>query len=252
LRNERNRLMVAGVDINVEAPKDVMQYLSRILERVEPGGRSPSTTHFVVDAEHQHPSALAAAEALIAEVAQYVSTQIDAHVLQGAVVSRGEVTLALVGGGDSASLLAAHLTARGWSMLSPRYSFLNFSSLTVLPFPTLMRVRATAIDRYPKAYRRAFEMSAWCSEGETLSFYAVDPANAKPSGSWKKDSRLSGLVLLKDEPAAVGSLTELDACDMDPIFGGISGSGALRLARLAFGPMALTTTVLERWADRAS
>ncbi|HTV74696.1 MAG TPA: hypothetical protein VME66_13450 [Candidatus Acidoferrales bacterium] len=252
MRNERHRLTVAGVDIHVEAPKPVMHCLSRMLERVEPGGKSPSATQFVVDAGHHHQSALAAADALIAEVAQYVAAQLDTSVLQGAVVSQGDVTLALVGAPASAALLAAHLTARGWSLLAPRYAFLNFSSLTVLPFPTLMQVQATAMDRYPKAYRRAFEMSAWCSDGETLNFYAVDPAKAKPSFSWAQESRLSGLVLLDDEGDSAGTLTELEPHESDPIFGAPSSEMPLRRARLTFGPMVFTTTALVRWAERGS
>jgi hypothetical protein len=220
-----------------------------MLQRADPSGASPTATQFVVDGERAQLGALEAAKALLRDVVEYVSVELDAGVVRGAVVARGEAVLGLVGPADRTTLLAAHLTARGWALLAPEFAFAT-RDLTIIPFPTLMHVTATHLDRFPKAYRRAIETSAWCSGGGTLHFYAVDPIKAKPMVSWQAQGRLSGMLVLDEQGSALPEVTPLADDEHDAVFS--TAPADLRRARLSCATMPLTATLVERWAENAA
>lgn len=237
---------VAGVDVRIEAPKDVVAFLGRMLQRID---RGTSGGDFVVRSSDFYGSTLDVAERVIGDMVDQVASHIKAQPIRGAVLRCNDTSIALFGDEARRTMLAAHLSARGWLLLSPAYSFVDPRTLDIVPLPKLMRINAGALDRYPSSYRSAVESSPWCTTERDLTFYAVDPTKTRPVAAWDHTGRLRAMVVLAENDAETPSLCDAEASLTDPYFRPASSVTPLGRCTLTVGPLPQTATMLENWSE---
>jgi hypothetical protein len=183
-------------------------------------------------------------------MAERVADQSVAALVCGVIVAKRGFALALVGE-DWASCIAVamHLSLRGWSIVTPRYSFVDRETHSVEPLSKLLYVPSRILPLLPLAYRRALEASPWYSVGNELGFYGVDPrrVNAEEVRP-KKNATLRACLVVDSTSEDVNGAVRESVPARLKTFLPMSDIG-IASASLIIGPIVTTTDAVECWAE---
>jgi hypothetical protein len=187
------------------------------------------------------------AEEVIATACSAVAEKKSSILVSGAILEKGDVTLALVGDDlDSAKVLGLHLHARGWAAVTFGYGFVGGATLEVAGLRALASMSSTSIDQIPARYRPAIEGSLWYYSGFDLTFYTVDPLAINPCST--PTATLTHVVIvdgaLEDRPALT---TDVDDADIGPLRRHPLIQ-SLCIASLTLGTPIASCGAVERWA----
>jgi hypothetical protein len=124
--------------------------------------------------------------------------------LEAVVVERDGRALALIGEpGAGKSIVAAHLLARRWKLVTDDSAFVDEARGTIVGHHGLMRFRSGAIPHLPAAFRATLERSKWfVGEDGELQFYEVDPETVFGPGIWSHEAVLDSAIFLADRPGS--------------------------------------------------
>jgi hypothetical protein len=195
------RYTISDVGVGVHAPHEILRVLDLTLMRVPTRSVDCSIVLSVTkDADRWRicdeygvitslPAFAAAPEvsgALTSVMVERVGRMTDEVIVSGTIVAKDDFALALVGESwESCILIATHLSLRGWSIVTPRYAFVDPETRGVEPFSKLLHIPTRIIPQLPLQYRRALEASPWYVAGTDIGFYAVDqlrvPGTPSPS-----------------------------------------------------------------------
>ncbi len=262
----RQSYPVADVEVSVKAPAPVAAILSQTLSRTGVHQRhSNAATEITIERDHHdhwrihgnNPGSerlVAVGKPAVEVAGAVVSTMIaDAtsyssmRLLRATVISQNDRALALLGDDwDATMLLASHLHARAWNVVSGIYSFVDEGTLRVEPFHKLLFATSGSLWRLPLAYRRAVEASPWyVRDGGELGFYAVDPEVAYGRGSWCSSASLAAAVII-DGRGIQRDVQSAPTSILDGL-GKIADRSDIRCGRLAFGDPHFSADAIERW-----
>ncbi|GAC1539637.1 MAG: hypothetical protein NVS2B17_15100 [Candidatus Velthaea sp.] len=189
------------------------------------------------------------AGALTTAMVERVALLTTAALVTGVIVSKNDFALALVGDDwGSCTAIALHLSLRGWSIVTPRYAFVDNDTRSVEPFSKLLYIPSRIIPLLPLDYRRALEASPWYSTGNELGFYGVDPMRSqRPAARSTNITLRASLIVDSSRRDLLGSVHE-PAHAYVGSFLPFSDIG-IASASLVVGAIVSTTDAVERWAD---
>jgi len=221
---------MVDVDVRIDAPASVMELLGRSYRRF-PTVAAPAGDHAVVQVD-EGPSATAifvngqpyktvspeaGGGAVMVEMANAVigavAARSNAVIFHAAALERdGDALLLAAPTFCGKTLLATHLIARGWRMISDEYAFVDPLAHHVTPFPKLVYLRWSSLPMVPRSYRRAIERSPWhrVAESGDIVFTAADPADGYSESVWSDGGFLSHLLLFS---WARQERAEIERCD---------------------------------------
>ena len=275
------RYRIVDVEITVEGPPELLPIVADAYRRFPQAvGR---TSHAVVrivndegnlsirigEREYTSVSAAAGHGRLSLEISNAVITAVAQRsrflIVHAAALERGGESLCIAGKGMSGkTLLASHLVARGWKILSDEYAFVEPLSGHVVPFPKLLFVRSSSLPHMPRSFRKSVEFSQWYGLGDRpgIVFSGVDPSHSYSEDVWSTGARLTHLLIMGErgrvpsvEPtqawAVIPDLNTLVWQPPDLLEGLTRLATALRgvrVARLTGADPVHTTNAIERWA----
>jgi hypothetical protein len=189
------------------------------------------------------------AGALTTAIVERVAHLTNAALVSGVIIAKGDFALAMVGDDwGSCIAVALHLSLRGWSIVTPRYAFVDHDTRTVEPFSKLLYIPSRIIPLIPLEYRRALEASPWYSTGNELGFYGVDPQRSNKFSAWDKNAILrAGLIVDSSRRELLGSVREPAHTYVGTLLP-FSDVG-IASASLVVGSIVPTTDAVERWAN---
>ena len=209
-------LHIAGADIRLIAPADVISVLQEMFVQIERrwvaaeplieivvsfdsdsweirGGASSSRKTL-----YRTSTAPQLAGAAIGSLLSELANHKRICIWRAAVIERRGSAIALVGNDwESSITLAAHMHARGWRIVSGDYALVDLSTMRALPFRKALHMNSTCVMAFPSAYRAAIEASPWYSSEYAISFYAVEPPQIDERSPWGDFSKIC-LVLNVD------------------------------------------------------
>jgi hypothetical protein len=184
------RYTISGVGVGIRAPLDVLRVLDVTLLHV-PRSEAECTIVLSVTKDDERwrisdeygpiialPKFVPIPEvtgALTTAMVEGVGRSTKDVIVTATIVAKNDFAVALVGHDwESCVAIAAHLSLRGWSFVTPRHAFVDPDTRAVEPFAKLLYIPARIIPLLPLQYRRALEASPWYSTGADLGFYGVD------------------------------------------------------------------------------
>ena len=263
-RRADRRYLISDVGVSITAPDEIVRVLDVTMIHV-PVHSTPSRLNFAVTRTENEwqiidegetrsvlPAASAAPEvagALTTAMVDRVASLTPAELVTGVIIAKNDFALALVGDDwGSCTALALHLSLRGWSIVTPRYSFVNNETRAVEPFSKLLYIPSRIIPLLPLEYRRSLEASPWYSTGNELGFYGVDPMSALRAGKPIGATTLrAGLIVDLSRRDLLGSVQE-PAHTYIGAFLPFSDCG-MASASLVVGAIVSTADAVERWAE---
>lgn len=256
------RFNISGVGVGIRAPDDVLRVLDVTLLHV-PRHVAECTIVMSVAKDDERwrisdeygPIIALPSFAPVPEVAGALTTAMVERVGQstqdaivtGTIVAKGGFAVALVGEDwESCIAIAAHLSLRGWSFVTPRHAFVDRDTRAVEPFAKLLYIPARIIPLMPLQYRRALEASPWYSTAADLGFYGVDllsvPGITAPA---VRPILRAGIIVDPSRRELNGAIHE-PAHTYIGSFLPFSGVG-IASASLVVGSIVPTTDAVERW-----
>lgn len=260
----RRRYLFGDVGVSITAPAEILHVLDVTMLHVRAHDascrisltvtRTPAAWEIVdefgpVVTLSAQTAAPEVSGALTTAIAERVAQQSTWSLVTGVIVAKDDFAVALVGDDWGSCLgIAMHLSLRGWTIVTPRYAFVDPDTRAVEPFSKLLYVPSRIIPLLPLAYRRALEASPWYSTGNELGFYGVDHVRAKaPPHDAKRPTLRACLILDASRSELLGSIRE-PAHAYVGTFLPFSDVG-IASASLIVGSIVPTTDAVERWVE---
>lgn len=277
-----NRYRIADVEITIEAPPELLSIVAESYRRFpQPMNTMAHEVVRVVNEngqllvrigarEYANMSAAAGRGVIGIEMSNAIITAVAQRsrflILHAAALERGGEAICIAGRGMSGkTLLATHLIARGWRILSDEYAFIEPVSGQIVPFPKLLYVRSSSLPHMPRSFRKSVESSPWYGMGHFsgIVFSGVDPSRSYSEAIWSTGARLKHLLLMDRrvehpviEPEEPWSLIpDLNAMVWQPqdILEGLSrlatAMRAVQTGRLLSGTPLHTANAIENWVQ---
>lgn len=263
-RRSDRRYLVSQVGVAISAPSEILRVLDVTMLHV-PSHEDVCQLTFIVSRTAEAwqisdefgvsvtmPASSAAPEvagALTTAIVEHVAHLTQAALVNGVIVAKGDFAVALVGDDwGSCIAVALHLSLRGWSIVTPRYAFVDHDTRSVEPFSKLLYIPSRIIPLLPLVYRRALEASPWYSTGSELGFYGVDPLKSGKASSNQKLSTLrASLIVDSSRRELLGSVQEPAHTYIGTLLP-FSDIG-IATASLIVGSIVPTTDAVEKWAN---
>jgi hypothetical protein len=205
--------LVGGAAVVATAPERVLTALEQMLARLARPATSDApdlqvsaqstAMNWTVTVETPPPTRLSVqrnalpaqiAGTMVSAMVAALSARDSVALLRGAVVAKDGKALALRGRNwRELFVLTAHLSARGWGIVGGAAAFLEPGN-TVRSLHKLLYCDALALDRVPRSYRGALEVSPWYVRNREIFYYAVDPASAFGARIWCDSAQLAGIL----------------------------------------------------------
>ena len=248
-------LSIAGVTVQLEAPAELTALVDSIFSRRSTACTSSESVRVTVEPDVRglhvegtsrlrrylppmpaaHP-AVSIADFAAAEAARFKGCAIA----RGAVLAKEGRALALrCDDGDDATLVAMHLVARNWKIVSVGHAVLDACGTRALPVRRNFSITSASLGSIPRAFKRSVEVSPWFSLRDGLHFYSIDSEDVRSDARWTGETECGALVLLDGDAKDPA----LAAIEPDPVCG---------IARARLGAMrpAGACTAIERWWER--
>jgi hypothetical protein len=260
-RRSERRYLISGVRVSVVADDPIVRVLDVTMTHVQAHDEACDVTlnvrqngdsweigdergvMFKLPAETAAPEVTGALTSVLVD---RVAQDTPAALVSGVIVAKGDFAVALVGEDwESAIAVAIHLSLRGWSIVTPRYSFVDPDTRTVEPFSKLLYIPSRIIPLLPLQYRRALEASPWYATSNDLGFYGVDPLRAGTTAWVQQTTLRAGLIIDSSRRDLLGLVQE-------PAHGYIGAclpfsEVGIASASLVMGAIVPTTDAVERW-----
>jgi hypothetical protein len=264
-------LHVAGMDLEIRAPRAVLDVLEPMLAHVprkwtgtelplridvrrsddvwHVSGRSPKSAK-VLGGSSALPRV---AGATIASALIDVAQERGLDLWRAAVLERNGQGLALVGDDwESGVTLTAHLHTRGWRIVAGDYALVSRDRLVAHPFRKALYSNSSSIGAFPLWYRAAVEASPWYTTAHVIAFYAIDPSRVTGGAGWGELTPVRAIVNVD------GRIAEHPALEIGEPFSLSESLRSDELARrgvatagLVLGGFVESCDLLERWFESA-
>lgn len=264
------RLHIAGADVSIAGPQNVIAIVDRMLAHVSRawsleraplriavefdsniwrvGGEAPAGKKVLGRLSALPQVAGAVVSSLLAELAHHRNF----NVWRAAVVECDGQALVMIGDDwETCVTLTAHLHTRGWRILGGDYALVSGDTMVVTAFKKVLHANSSCVASFPMWYRRAIEASPWYSTSAVIAFYAIDPTLVEGASAWGDSAPLRAVLKVDGRAADHPSL---EATDEVTFATGLRRnqltSAGIEVASLVLGDFVETCDLLEKWFDQ--